>query len=128
MYLTYIKTFKEWLSERSFGYWVGVYGIVALLTFGFASVEHHNEKARLQAFKDAQCSTLEDRVATGKDCYSLDFDNDPDGMVGLFSGVFWPLYWTNKTFSVLMPGPQMPTVVTKIVIQKEYISEDAETD
>lgn len=120
---------KDWFSDRPIRFWLISYASIALFIFGFASVEHKNYNAQIEAFLDVQCSTLEDRVATGSKCYTLSKDYQPDSMVGLFGGIFWPLYWTQKNFQFLMPGPTLPTVVTKTVIKTEYISaEDTETE
>jgi len=117
---------KDWFSERPIRFWLISYASIALFTFGFASVEHKNYNAQIEAFLDAQCSTLEDRVATGSKCY-MHKDYNPDAMAGLFGGIFWPLYWTQKTFQFLMPGPTLPTVVTKTVVKTEYVYPE-ETD
>jgi len=125
----YIISVKDWFFGCPIKFWFISYAVIALFTFGFASVVHKNENATILAYNDAQCGTLEDRVAAGSICYSRDKDYNPDTAVGMLSGIFWPLYWTQKTFEVLMPGPTLPTVVTKTVVKKEYIfPEETETE
>lgn len=64
---------------------VFVYVFTAVLTFGHSA-------AGQNAFYDANCATIDQRIETGSDCY---FPSVPSAVV---AGVLWPLYWSWTAF------------------------------
>jgi len=113
------KNIKDRIKNISYEQIGIAYGVIALITFGVASHIHRVHNIEAEAFHDAQCGTVDDRIAIGISCYSTWKDYNPDILVGFASGIFWPLYWTDTLFDVILPGGKMPKIVTKT--EKVYV-------
>ena len=74
------------------------------------------------------CQDIDKRLANPMICYhEASVDYTPDPLVGFFSGVLWPIYWTWSIFD-LIPTQADVKVVTVTKTERVYVDSTPSDD